>query len=163
LLFVLRYRKLAMRWHPDKNSDDKEKAAQMFQEIAEAYEVLSDREKRAIYDQYGEEGLRNGVPDGSGGVRGGFNASVDPSSIFEQFFGTANPFADFGFGDTMPFGSSMRQSGPKQAPPVQSNLPCSLEELFNGCTKRLNITRKRLAPNGLSLVDDTKALSIQVR
>jgi len=152
-----------MRWHPDKNSDDKEKAAQMFQEIAEAYEVLSDREKRAIYDQYGEEGLRNGVPDGSGGVRGGFNASVDPSSIFEQFFGTANPFADFGFGDTMPFGSSMRQSGPKQAPPVQSNLPCSLEELFNGCTKRLNITRKRLAPNGLSLVDDTKALSIQVK
>jgi curved DNA-binding protein CbpA len=59
LLFVLRYRKLAMRWHPDKNSDDKEKAAQMFQEIAKAYEVLSDREKRAVYDQHGEEGLRN--------------------------------------------------------------------------------------------------------
>ena len=46
---------------------------------------------------------------------------------------------------------------------TQSNLECSLEELFNGCTKRLNITRKRLAPNGLSLVDDTKTLNIQVK
>lgn len=157
------YRKLAMRWHPDKNPDDKEKAAQQFQEIAEAYEVLSDKEKRAIYDQYGEEGLRNGVADGEGGTRGGFDASVDAAKIFESFFGTQNPFADFGFGDTMPFGSSMRQSGPKQAPSVQSNLECSLEELFNGCTKRLNITRKRLADNGLSLIDDTKTLNIQVK
>jgi len=157
------YRKLAMRWHPDKNPDDKENAENKFQEIAEAYEVLSDKEKRAIYDQYGEEGLRNGVPDGDGGVRGGFEASVDAQAIFGSFFGTANPFADFGFGDTMPFGSSMRQSGPKQAPSVQSNLICTYEELFNGCTKRLNITRKRLAPNGLSLVDDTKTLNIQVK
>jgi DnaJ-class molecular chaperone len=157
------YRKLAMRWHPDKNADDAENAAQKFQEIAEAYEVLSDREKRAIYDQYGEEGLRNGVPDGDGGTRGGFDTNVDAGKIFESFFGTANPFSDFGFGDTMPFGSAMRQTGPKQAPTVQSNLECSLEELFNGCTKRLNITRKRLAPNGLSLVDDTKTLNIQVK
>merc|ERR1712028_152528 len=51
----------------------------------------------------------------------------------------------------------------KQAPSVQSNLICTYEELFNGCTKRLNITRKRLAPNGLSLVDDTKTLNIQVK
>ena len=60
---------------------------------------MSDREKRAIYDQYGEEGLRNGVPDGEGGVRGGFDASCDAGQIFESFFGTANPFADFGFGN----------------------------------------------------------------
>ena len=62
------YRKLAMKWHPDKNPDIAEEAAQKFQEIGEAYDVLSDKEKRAIYDRYGYEGLRDGVPNQQGGV-----------------------------------------------------------------------------------------------
>ena len=56
-----------MKWHPDKNMDDVAYAEQKFKEVAEAYEVLTDSEKRAIYDQYGEEGLKAGVPDGKGG------------------------------------------------------------------------------------------------
>jgi DnaJ-class molecular chaperone len=55
------YRKLAMKWHPDKNPDTAEEAARMFQEIGEAYDVLSDKEKRAIFDRFGYEGLRDGV------------------------------------------------------------------------------------------------------
>ena len=62
-----RYRKLAMKWHPDKNPDIPEEAAQKFQEIGEAYDVLSDKQKRAIYDRYGYEGLRDGVTDQQGG------------------------------------------------------------------------------------------------
>ena len=60
------YRKLAMKWHPDKNPDNAEEATRMFHEIGEAYDVLSDMNKRAIYDKYGHEGLREGVdtPDG---------------------------------------------------------------------------------------------------
>lgn len=61
------YRKLAMKWHPDKNRDNAEEAARKFQDIGEAYDVLSDMEKRAIYDRYGYDGLKNGVPMGDGG------------------------------------------------------------------------------------------------
>lgn len=62
------YRKLAMKWHPDKNPDILEEASRKFQEVGEAYDVLSDLQKRAIYDMYGYEGLRDGVPDQGGGM-----------------------------------------------------------------------------------------------
>lgn len=61
------YRRLAMKWHPDKNPDNAEEAALKFQQIGEAYDVLSDMEKRAIYDRYGYEGLKNGIPNAEGG------------------------------------------------------------------------------------------------
>jgi DnaJ-class molecular chaperone len=61
------YRRLAMKWHPDKNPDNAEEAAIKFQDIGEAYDVLSDMEKRAIYDKYGYEGLKNGIPNAEGG------------------------------------------------------------------------------------------------
>ncbi|KAJ1812007.1 DnaJ sub B member 2, partial [Coemansia sp. RSA 2598] len=52
------YRKLALKWHPDRHKDDKEAAEKKFKDISEAYEVLSDKNKRQIYDQFGEEGLK---------------------------------------------------------------------------------------------------------
>ena len=62
------YRKLAMKWHPDKNPENVEEASTKFQLIGEAYDVLCDPEKRSIYDQFGFEGLRDGVPDPNGGI-----------------------------------------------------------------------------------------------
>ncbi|KAF0700083.1 Aste57867_9362 [Aphanomyces stellatus] len=108
------YRKMALKWHPDKNVNNPEMAQKKFQDVNEAYEVLSDKQKRTIYDQYGEEGLKGGIPsqdggdagagffpgggrsahfssNGGGGFPGGFSFhSSDPSKIFEQFFGTSN-------------------------------------------------------------------------
>lgn len=104
------YRKLAMKWHPDKNPNNKKDAEAKFKQISEAYDVLSDPQKRAVYDQYGEEGLKGQVPPpGSGG----FPGTSDPGSgytsfrfntrsaddIFSEFFGFSSPFGGGGMGD----------------------------------------------------------------
>lgn len=99
------YRKLAIKWHPDKNPDNQEEAAEKFKEVAEAFDVLSDPQKRQIFDVYGEEGLKGGAPPpdaagGGGGSGGGFSggpggpsfrySGVDPETaqhIFESLFG----------------------------------------------------------------------------
>jgi molecular chaperone DnaJ len=80
------YRKLAMQYHPDRNSGDKE-AEEQFKEAAESYEVLSDREKRDIYDRYGHEGLRNTGFQGFSGFEDIFSSF---GGIFEDVFGFSN-------------------------------------------------------------------------
>jgi len=98
------YRKLALKYHPDKNQTPG--AEEKFKEVGEAYDVLSDQKKKQIYDQCGEEGLKGGV--GSGGPQGtnaysgfgdGQNFSYayhgDPRQTFSQFFGNSNPFESF--------------------------------------------------------------------
>ncbi|XP_072959038.1 uncharacterized protein [Typha angustifolia] len=91
------YRKLAMKWHPDKNPSNKKEAEAKFKQISEAYDVLSDPQKRAIYDQFGEEGLKGQVPPQSGAGFGSGNAEFrfNPRSadeIFSEIFGSSSPF-----------------------------------------------------------------------
>ncbi|XP_026536716.1 dnaJ homolog subfamily B member 6 isoform X1 [Notechis scutatus] len=88
------YRKLALKWHPDKNPDNKEEAERQFKQVAEAYEVLSDTKKRDIYDKYGKEGLN---PSGGGShfdspFEYGFTFR-DPDDVFREFFGGRDPFS----------------------------------------------------------------------
>eukprot|EP00250_Pteridium_aquilinum_P018621 c24144_g3_i1 orf=272-1318(-) len=91
------YKRLAMRWHPDKNPDTKTEAEAKFKQISEAFEVLSDAQKRAIYDQYGEEGLKEipasenggGTEQARGGGHQGFNAR-SAEDLFSEVFGRMN-------------------------------------------------------------------------
>ncbi|XP_036744199.1 dnaJ homolog subfamily B member 5 isoform X3 [Manis pentadactyla] len=88
------YRKMALKYHPDKNKEPN--AEEKFKEIAEAYDVLSDPKKRGLYDQYGEEGLKTGGGP-SGGSSGSFHYTFhgDPHATFASFFGGSNPFDIF--------------------------------------------------------------------
>ncbi|KAJ3402769.1 DnaJ sub B member 13 [Chytriomyces hyalinus] len=89
------YRKMALKFHPDKNPSPD--AFDHFKKICEAYDVLSNQKLRAIYDQYGTDGLKNGVPSKSGfdGYSGGYAYHGQPHETFSDFFGGKNPFADF--------------------------------------------------------------------
>lgn len=157
------YRKLAMRWHPDKNPNDKDEAEAMFKQISEAYEVLSDPKKRQVYDQYGEEGLKDGPPPGSAEDPTGFNPR-NAEDIFAEFFGTS----PFGYGG----GGARRStrfscdggdgSGPKKPPPVESMFPCGLDELYTGSTRKMKISRQVVEPNG-RLKTESEILTIEVK
>lgn len=92
---------------------------------------------------------------------GPYTYKCNAQEIFENFFGTNNPFAAFGF-ETMPFASKLNKPGPAKAEPVTFDLECSLKELYNGCVKKFSITRKRYDGAG-QLSDNTKSFVINVR
>lgn len=81
-----------MMWHPDKHNDEKSKkeAEEKFKNIAEAYDVLADEEKRKIYDTYGEEGLKGSIPTGGNTY---VYSGVDPSELFSRIFGSDGQFS----------------------------------------------------------------------
>lgn len=124
------YRKMAIKYHPDKNPGDSE-AEERFKEAAEAYEVLSDEQKRARYDQFGHAGM------GGGGFGGGFGGGMNMEDIFSQFgdiFGGG--FSNFGGGRTQQSrGSNLRV-----------RLKLNLEEMVNGTQKTIKVKKLKLAP-----------------
>ncbi len=118
------YRKLAMKYHPDRNPDNKE-AEDKFKAAAEAYEVLGDADKRKVYDQYGFEGLQNT----------GYSGPGDFNDIFSHF---GDIFGDlFGMG-----GGGQRRQGPSQGSDLRYDLQISFMEAVHGVEKELEITKR---------------------
>lgn len=124
------YRKLAIKFHPDKNPDDKE-AEEKFKEAAEAYEVLSDDNKRARYDQYGHAGM-GGAAGGGGGFGGGGMNMEDIFSQFGDIFGGG--FGGFGGGQSR---------GPRRikGSDLRIRVKLNLEEMVNGVEKKIKVKR----------------------
>lgn len=117
------YKRLAMKYHPDRNQENKEESESKFKEIKEAYEVLSDEQKRAAYDQYGHAAFEQG---GMGGGGGGFGGGADFSDIFGDVFGDI-------------FGGGRRQQRPSRGSDLQYNMELTLEEAVRGVTKEIRI------------------------
>ncbi|UKJ05749.1 molecular chaperone DnaJ [Solitalea lacus] len=128
------YRKLAIKYHPDKNPGDKE-AEEHFKEAAEAYEILSNQEKRQRYDQFGH---RASAAGGQGGYGGG---SMNMEDIFSQFgdiFGGAHPFESF-------FGGGGGRSGGRRVPRgsnLRIKVKLTLEEIANGVEKTIKVQKQ---------------------
>jgi molecular chaperone DnaJ len=140
------YRKLATKWHPDRNAGSAE-AEEKFKEITEAYDVLRDPDKRAAYNRYGEAGLR-------GAGAGGFH-HVDLSEALNIFM------RDFGLGDF--FQASQRRSGPRAGQDVKITVELTLAEVASGITKTFTV--KLLDPcdkcEGTGAEPGTKATTCQ--
>lgn len=122
------YRKLAMKYHPDRNPDNPE-AEEKFKEASEAYAVLSDSEKKARYDQFGHAGVDPSYGAGGGGGFGGFQ-DIDLGDIFGDLFG--------GFGG---FGGGSRRNGPKQGRTLEMGLTITFEEAAFGVEKEISYLR----------------------
>ncbi|XP_075958904.1 dnaJ homolog subfamily B member 5 isoform X2 [Anarhichas minor] len=166
------YRKMALKFHPDKNSDAD--AEDKFKEIAEAYEILTDPKKRNIYDQFGEEGnaFRNNCHTDPHAT---FSSFFHGSDHFDIFFGNDkdseedlfNPFRQFPFSHVGGFSGSdgglPRGQRQLQGDEVVHDLLVTLDEVMQGCTKHVKITRSRLNPDGRSLRSEEKVLNVVVK
>ncbi|BEP29685.1 molecular chaperone DnaJ [Helicovermis profundi] len=126
------YRKLAMKYHPDRNPDNKD-AESKFKEANEAYEILSDKEKRSLYDQFGHAGVNQNA--GGGGFSGGAGFGGFEDIINEMFGG--------GFGG---FSSSSRRNGPRKGNDVRADITLTFEEAVFGCEKEIEFYRTEECP-----------------
>ncbi|KAI4343827.1 hypothetical protein L6164_011132 [Bauhinia variegata] len=183
------YKRLAMIWHPDRNRVNKSEAEAKFKQISEAYDVLSDPQKRQIYDLYGEEALKSGqFPPSTSSSSSSrayqhfphhhrqhptsfrFNPR-DADDIYAEFFGSDSTSGGGGSsarngGHRDRFfrtsnGSAFGASG-RKAPAAEIVLPCSLEELYKGVNKKMKISRNVYDAFG-KLLNVEEILTIEIK
>ena len=129
------YRKLAIKHHPDKNPHDKS-AEEKFKELGEAYEVLSDPQSRAAYDQYGHKAFDPRARAGAGGFARGGGGFHDPTDIFREVFGGSSIFEDL-FGGM----GERREGGAQRGSDLRYDMEITFMEAAQGCEKEVPVTK----------------------
>ena len=148
------YRNLSLQYHPSRATPEKKEVYELhFQKLAEAYEVLSDPIKKGIFDIYGSEGLRKGITDKKGNIKGAYKFLNNGHEIFEKYMGSSNPFTLIRdhekISEEIPsvFGSAFGGQNKKKEEKLKNieiSLKCSLEELYNGCVKTIKYKKNNL-------------------
>ena len=131
------YRKLAIKWHPDKNLDNQKEAEEKFKNISMAYEVLSDKQKRSEYDNGGNTNINN--------------MNINPEDIFKQFFNIHIPGQMSGHmssQNVFMFNGQRINQNFNITKKIGYKLQCSLEELYTGCEKKIQIVRENKTAAG---------------
>ncbi|TPP62904.1 Molecular chaperone [Fasciola gigantica] len=158
------YRRLALRFHPCRAKPGEE-FKEKFEAISEAYDVLSDPERRAIFDQFGEEGLKTRAPLPNEWSQP-YVYHGDPHRTFMNFFGTDNPFNQFqdeiDYQVRHNFGGPGGRGQPKQDPPIEREMFLSLEEVYNGCIKKMKVSRRIMNEDGHTSSIRDKVLTLTV-
>lgn len=138
------YKNHAVKWHPQKNPNNKEAAEARFRDIAEAYDVLAEPLRRQRYNEVGETGLK--FPPS--GIAEPYQYVGDPFTLFVNFFADANPLATAYDIDLM-IGGHAPGTNPKVAEkPIEIEVPCTVAELQEGSQRRVVVDRSRLTPAG---------------
>ncbi|EPY23058.1 heat shock protein-like protein [Strigomonas culicis] len=164
------YRRYAMAYNPKCHLEDpnQKELMQKFKLVGQAYTVLSQPKVRAIYDQYGEEGVRHGGT-GNQGIPGGLDLdSVDPNRVFETFFGLSDPFQQIGavsgvrnnqhdFFST----AAVQPTQVGKFAPLLLQLPITLEDVFYGATRKVTWSKQVTAVDG-GIVGTVEAYEVQV-
>ena len=142
------FRKLSIKYHPDKQSgkseSEKKNAEAKFKEVNEAYQVLSDKDKRAQYDR--GSSFDFGSAGGSGGYSGGFDFGDFNFDEFGFNAGTGFNFRDL-FGNRNAYNDIPRQKKIEKGADIRMGIPITIEDIFNGCTKKVKYTRNVRCPN----------------
>jgi DnaJ-class molecular chaperone len=154
-----------LKYHPDK--DDSPAASVIFARVAEAFEVLSSSPLKALFDVLGEVGLKQGVPDGKGNLKGGhYKFDVSPVSVFEQFHGTQNPYRAL-----MDVSNAFEQLGRTGFASVSDgehgaqrtfDVFFTLEELHSGVERRVEHVRKTQSTPGGAVTSETRTLTLRI-
>ena len=167
------YRHLSLKYHPKITTQENSAQSEYhFQKLSEAYEVLSDPIKKGIYDIYGTEGLQNGIIDKKGNIKGGYKYMGNGHEIFEKFMGTSNPFAlkselekekmsvETSAAFEKSFGEQKQEKG--ILPPIDIDLECTLEELYNGCVKTIKYKKKAISYDLRTTKDKEVSIDVEI-
>ena len=143
------YKRLAFKWHPDKNPQNKKEATKKFKAISEAYQTLSDPEKKRQYDMFGKSDNTYS------------NVGIDPFDLFSKLFGENSLFGVFDSSIMNMFKQSFTsKSKQKHGTCTQYDLYCSIEDLYYGTTKKIRLTRTNYCNHPSTIESEIKEVSI---